>query len=327
MAKKKKNSTKKRGKTKSQLLSRAISILGKYHKGKFKSEKKQIRERAKTLLDELIEKGFVKNGKAHVTIKNINAIMRKHRQKKTPEKAPFIPSEMLEPESFFNVIDNTDQGNYISWIAQTSKDIEFRSKISPEPYNIFNGGDKVSYQTHFKDFADFANKILGLIREGGDIPTSDDAILIATTPPKKDKNGQWFSEIYTCDVFGQDQDYGFDPDEPKSTPKKVVTPSDDASSIISGPTPKPPEPEKPKAPEPEKPKEEKPGITESEKLKIESEERIRKAEIEAEKEVKLKQVEAEKELKVKQMKIEKLDKLLELGKIDIDRYLDQLGKI
>ena len=332
MAKRKKYKSKKKGKTKSQLLSRAVHILGKYHKGKFKSEKKQIRERAKKLLDELVERGFVKNGKAHVTIKNINAIIRKARKKKEPEKAPFVPDEMFEPTSFFEVLyDNNDTSKetegYISWIIQSSKDIEFRSNITPKPYNIFKGGDKVDYGTHFKKFVDFANKVLNLIRTSGEIPDSDDAILIATTPPKQDKNGKWYCEIYTSDVYGQDQDYGFDPDKPDDNPTKIVTPSEDASSIISGPTTKPPEPEKPKAPEPEKPKEEKPGITETEKLKIESEERIKKAEIEAEKEVKLKQVEAEKELKVKQMKIDKLDRLLELGKIDIDRYLEELGKI
>lgn len=322
MAKKKSNS--KKGYTKKQLLDKAIGILGKYHAGKFKSVKKQISDRAKTLLNELVEKGYVKNGKAHVTIKNINEILRKHRGKKQPEKAPFVPEEMFTPQSFFNVIDKTDEGNYISWVAQSSKDIEFRSKISPQPYDIFNGGDKIDYETHFKDFADFANGILKLIREDNEIPESEDAVLIATSLPKKDKKtGKWYCEIYTCDVYGEDQDYGFDQTKPKEQPTKIVVPSEDLSKIISTPG-------KPKAPEPEKP-EEKPTQPEkvepTDKTKIESEERIKKAQIDADKEVRLKEIEAESQRKVKQMKIDALDRLLANDKISIDRYLEELGKL
>jgi hypothetical protein len=162
------------------------------------------------------------------------------------------------------------------------------------------------------------------------VPDSDDGALLVTSPPMQDaptgpkndrKPGQWYCEIYPCDIFGQLQDYGFKPTDSKAPPTKFVLPNTDPSSlreetkktepIKAGPTqPEPPEiPQKPT----EIPIK---HDLELEKLKLEEETKRRIAEIES-----------SERTKKTELKIAALDRLLANDKITIDKYFEELAKI
>jgi len=283
-------------------------VLKKYGGKKYKDYKVAL-EHAREVLKKLQDQNL------SVNVRNINEVSRKHRGPKEQEKAPFVPPAMFDQSKFFEVIDNASEDNYMDLIAQTSNQIEFRSNITSSPNDVFKGGDKVTYETHFKDFADYCNRIMNLMRANGEVPTSDDATLISTTLPKKDKaTGQWYCEIYTCDVYGEDQDYGFDKNAPKSEPTEIIIPNSDPASIGLPEQPKKITPEAPK-PEPTKPEEPTKGTDyELEKLRLEQQERIKKAEIQS----------AE---RIKQDKLAQLKELLKDKVITFDEYLRGLKEI
>lgn len=314
MAKKKLNkTTKKKVRSKSTTKPKGVRYIAKQLKkygGKKYKDHKEAQAKAREVLKQLKEQGL------KVNVRNINLLVRKHRSKKTPDQPPFVPPAMFEQSVFWNIIDTSSEDNYIDLVAQSSNQIEFRSNISPEPFDVFKGGDKIEYETHFKAFADYCNRILNLMRANNEVPTSDDGVLISTTIPKKDKKtGQWYCEIYTCDVYGEDQDYGFDKTNPGAEPTEIIKPNDDPSSIGL--------PEKPKTPEvptgeptqkPEAPPSKPTSDIELEKLRLEQQERIKKAEI----------LSAE---KIKQEKLAQLERLLKEKVITFDQYLQGLKEI
>lgn len=234
-----------------------------------------------------------------VNIKNLFDLERKHRGPKGDEQAPFVNPRMFDVVSFFEP--GMLESNYPTWISEASNKIEFRSKISPEELSVFPGGSKVNYDTHFKDFVNHCNRMFNLMRAKDEIPETDDGALITTSLPKQDKKTkQWYCEISPCDVFGEDQDYKFDPKNPKAEPTEIVIPSEDTESIMA-PGPKKPEPpkEEPKKEVPSGPTTtppEQPKGPEIEKQRLENEKAIRLAEIQSSERVKFRALDDLKEM-------------------------------
>lgn len=294
------NVRKRKSQAKYKGVSYIASKLHKYWKATYPTTKSAL-PKAHEVLSQLKEKGL------KVSVANIQDVVRKHRTPKTPDVAPFIPPEMFEQYAFYEVI----EGEYPRWISETSKDIEFRSRITPKDISVFPGGSNVEYSTHFKDFADYCNNIFKLMREKEDVPKSEDACLVSTTEPKKDKKGQWYVEIYTCDVHGEEQDYGFDNENPSLEPIEIITPGTELETGIRKlPTPPPATPPTTLPTEPQKTPTT-PGI-EIERLK--SDERVAIEKIKA-------------DVSVREAKIKSIEGMFEKNKITFEQYMDALSKI
>lgn len=290
----KKQSTKKKRKGKAKKTKGVQYIAQKLKKyfGKKYSTYKLALPKARELFEKLQAEG------RNVNVKNIFDLVRKHRGPKDDEKAPFVNPLMFDVVSFFDA--GVLESNYPLWISEASNKIEFRSKISPKGLDVFPGGSKVDYQTHFKDFVNHCNRMFNLMREKDEVPETDDGALISTTIPKQDKKTkQWYCEIYTCDAYGEDQDYGFDQNNPSAEPTSIVIPSDDPSSIGLGPKKPEPTKDEPKKEVPSGPTTippERPKETELEKQRLENEKAIRLAEIQSTEKVKMKALDDLKEL-------------------------------
>lgn len=245
------------------------NVLRKYAGKRFPT-RNSAQLRAREIADDIQQTG------QRVTVKSVMSFVRVKRQKKwTPE----LPKSLTEKgQHYFRLVDYPGE-----ILLKTRKEITFTSKISPADLPNIIGGSEPDYELYFTPFVNYCNALKAMTDENE--KRYETEWFVRCTEP--DKNGH--SDIISCDLDGNEFDYGFDRKKPSKKPKELV---------VTGKE-KPPE---------EKP-EEKPTLPGEEK-KPEKPSEI----IEVEKEKTLQEKEKSKQEYFKSLN--KLMELLEKGMID-----------
>ena len=239
-----------------------------------------------------------------VNITNIFELERHKRAVKKGKSLPEIPKGPA-PEPYFELLLARPYyllTNYPNWIERSTKDIYFSSKaIFPSASTDIQGGSHCDYLSYFAGFVNFCNQ---KSKELGWLSSEETLWYVRCNDPIPSIKhpGYWDCEIIIIDDAGNEESFGYNPEEPGIG------------------TETPPRPKK--GPESDKNKEKEPqtdGAKPSDSVKI-AQAKAEQAKAEAEKakfEAEKAKFEVEK-AKLDQLKWEKIEKamnLLESGKI------------
>jgi len=212
-------------------------VLNKYQKKKYSTYNSALPD-ARKILSEIKSKT---GADGRVNIKNIWQYSRSRRDKKE-DKIPYVHSDLLTADWYFNL------KLYPSLIDASSNKVFFTSTLSPKNSPIIQGGTKVDYDQYFAAFVTYINKIIA----NTDRSRYEAEFNVICTPPKQNPNkgNRWESTIQCIDEYGDQTNYGFDPNNPEADPDdKEWTPTEPAKEEPKKPTEPtiPSEPETPKS--------------------------------------------------------------------------------
>ncbi|MFN9955726.1 MAG: hypothetical protein ACK55I_21725, partial [bacterium] len=212
------------------------SVLKKYQEKKYPTYNSALPD-ARKILSEIKSKS---GADGRVNIKNIWQYSRKRREKKE-DKTPYVHSDLLTADWYFNL------KLYPNLIDASSNKVFFISSISPANLPPIQGGTQSDYWQYFSPFVNYINKIVANTDRG----RYDAEFNVICTPPVQNPNNgnRWECYIQCIDEYGDQTNYGFDPNNPDAEPDdKEWTPKEPAKEEPAKPT----EPSKPIEPEPPK---------------------------------------------------------------------------
>jgi hypothetical protein len=178
-------------------------VLNKYFKKKYPNYTSAL-PKAREITEKLKSSG------QKFTIKNVEAIVRKHRIK----KEPITEVKKSKPLLFYKlVIDSNyyDLQDYSTYINDTTNEIYFTSSLFNEGVTDIQGGTRPSYNKTFSSFVDYLNK---------NITSREDAydyLVRCTEPEFNEENKRWESRIISVDPSGEEMDFGYSPTKTQST--------------------------------------------------------------------------------------------------------------
>ena len=203
-------------------------VLRKYQKKKYPSNKEAMPE-ARKILNKLRSEG------KSVNIKNIWGESRERRKPKEEKDkgVPFVNPELLKSQEYFKLV------SYPSWISSSSNKVYFtfddKSRIIPANLPEIQGNDTVDYFTYFAPFVNYINKLVA----NTDKSRYETEFRVYCTTPEKNPNkgNRWESKIRCVDEYGDETDYGFDPNNPDEAPdSREWTPKEPAKEAPSKPS-------------------------------------------------------------------------------------------
>lgn len=147
------------------------------------------------------------------TLKNINSLVRKQRTGR--KGAPTIDSGLLKLSYYFELAD------YPVYIARTSNEIFFTSKLFPSGVKEIQGGTLPVFESTFAPFVSYVNSISKF--SNPDEKRYDTEWNVTCTPPVfNPSKKRWESKIISTDANGREYDYGFKPDKPTQKAQELI---------------------------------------------------------------------------------------------------------
>lgn len=170
-------------------------VLQKYFKKKYPNYNSAL-PKAREVANQLKTSG------QKFTVKNVEALVRKHRLPKTPDKlAPKLFYKLLTPVPYFELLD------YPTYIHGTPSEIHFKSNLFNLEVEDLQGGQRPEFKKTFAGFVNFVNKIVHQDRESNLYET--DYLIVCTPVTKNPTTKQWETEIISVNSSGDPTDYGY----------------------------------------------------------------------------------------------------------------------
>jgi hypothetical protein len=168
------------------------------------------KEKAREIYD------YLKSTNQKVILENIFNYQKKPKQSTGKQgQAPQLPKNLSKISYYFELIE------YPAWILGASNEIYFTSSVSPEDKPAIQGGVKIDYTDYFQDFVGYCNDLKSFTDPEEDYYTSD-WLVTCTDPVFNPATKRWESKIITVTGTGEPFDYGFNPKQPKTTPKTLT---------------------------------------------------------------------------------------------------------
>lgn len=151
----------------------------------------------------------LKDSNTKVNLKNAFALIPKRESKRTKIAAPILESDLTELTHYFSLEDYT---LHISNMAETPE-LLFESDIIPSGLKPIMAGSMCSYDEYFAPFVTYIDEMRNTV---GISPSmySDEWYVKCTEPVWNKDKKVWVSKIISCDSNGDEQDYGFNKNNP-----------------------------------------------------------------------------------------------------------------
>lgn len=148
-----------------------------------------------------------------IILKNIFPLVRK--PKRTKAGVPQIETKLRDLSYYFELAD------YPTYIARTTNEVFFTSKLFPKGADPIRGGTVPAYETYFAAYVNYINSIKSQT-DVEDKRYETEWMVTCTEPVYNKSRRRWESEIISTDGNGERFDYGFNPKKPNKVAQEPI---------------------------------------------------------------------------------------------------------